>query len=353
MCSECAVRYSIPIPTWEASLLPGSVPAGSTTPLTDWTGSWLFGDDYLELKWAQTFDDEAADDLTSLDPARIYLNWERRTLEGVAYVLNYSRAGPAYNPELGFEIREDFTRAGGRFLYGWAHGIDSPVLRHQAFLEGFAIVQNTVGSVESAEIAPQFRLEMKSGTDLDIGAKVSYEDVSEAFSLSDEVEVLTGDYRFYRVSARLQSPRSGAVSTVATLDGGSFYDGWRVSWGVEPSWNVSSSLQLTGTYELNWISFPDRPGRPDGDDRVVSSLARLRALVMLSVKLSVSSFIQYNTAADIAVANVRLRYNPREGNDLYVVYNEGLNTDRFRQVPFLPRTSARTLLLKYTYTFQF
>ena len=110
---------------------------------------------------------------------------------------------------------------------------------------------------------------------------------------------------------------------------------------------MSPSLQLTGTYELNWISFPDR------DERVVTSLARLRALVMLSVKLSVSSFIQYNTAADIAVANVRLRYNPREGNDLYVVYNEGLNTDRFREVPFLPRTSARTLLVKYTYTFQF
>ena len=65
----------------------------------------LFGHDYLELKWVQTFDDGGSNDLTSLDPARIYLNWERRTFDGFAYALNYSRAGPAYDPGLGFEIR--------------------------------------------------------------------------------------------------------------------------------------------------------------------------------------------------------------------------------------------------------
>ncbi len=48
---------------------------------------------------------------------------------------------------------------------------------------------------------------------------------------------------------------------------------------------------------------------------------------------------------------MRLRYNPSEGHDLYVVYNHGLNTDRFRVDPVLPRTSAQTLLLKYSRTF--
>jgi hypothetical protein len=72
---------------------------------------------------------------------------------------------------------------------------------------------------------------------------------------------------------------------------------------------------------------------------------------MLSTKLSVSSFIQYNTASDAVVANLRFRYNPREGVDFYLVYNEGLNTDRFRAVPALPLTNSRALLLKGSYTF--
>ena len=41
----------------------------------------------------------------------------------------------------------------------------------------------------------------------------------------------------------------------------------------------------------------------------------------------------------------------REGNDLYLVYDEGFNTDRFREVPYRPYSNNRTLLLKYSYTF--
>ena len=72
---------------------------------------------------------------------------------------------------------------------------------------------------------------------------------------------------------------------------------------------------------------------------------------MLSTKFSTSAFIQYNSAIDAVIANVRLRYNPKEGNDFYIVYNEGQNTNLEREVPYLPRMSSRTLMLKYTYTF--
>lgn len=50
-------------------------------------------------------------------------------------------------------------------------------------------------------------------------------------------------------------------------------------------------------------------------------------------------------------ANVRFRYNFQENNDLWIVYNEGLNLDRHREFPTLPVTEFRTLVLKYTYTF--
>lgn len=53
----------------------------------------------------------------------------------------------------------------------------------------------------------------------------------------------------------------------------------------------------------------------------------------------------------LALGNFRLRYNPREGNDLYVVFNEGLNLDRFDRTPVPPFVNARTLVMKYSYTF--
>ena len=44
-------------------------------------------------------------------------------------------------------------------------------------------------------------------------------------------------------------------------------------------------------------------------------------------------------------------YNPREGNDLYLVYNEDFNTSRYQEIPTLPIYNSRTFLIKYTYTF--
>jgi hypothetical protein len=74
---------------------------------------------------------------------------------------------------------------------------------------------------------------------------------------------------------------------------------------------------------------------------------------MFSTKLSLLGYIQYNTDVNLWLANIRFRYNPREGNDFYIVNNEGINTHLDREIPTLPRSNSRTLLLKYTYTFGF
>lgn len=62
-------------------------------------------------------------------------------------------------------------------------------------------------------------------------------------------------------------------------------------------------------------------------------------------KLSTNTFVQYNSVVDIFSANVRVRYNFKEGNDLWIVLNQGMNTDRFSRIPILPRTGLESLYL--------
>jgi hypothetical protein len=143
------------------------------------------------------------------------------------------------------------------------------------------------------------------------------------------------------------TPQGGLVRTIVTLDAGSFYDGRRVSVGAMPSWNVVSDLELGGMFQYNYVEFPKR------GQSFFAPLAQIRVLATLSLKFSASAFIQYNGADDAVIANVRLRYNPREGADLYIVYNEGLHTDRFRKTPVPPFSSDRTLAVKVNYTFNF
>jgi hypothetical protein len=80
-------------------------------------------------------------------------------------------------------------------------------------------------------------------------------------------------------------------------------------------------------------------------------ISAILAQVMFSTRFSFSSYIQYNSAEKNIISNLRLRYNPSEGNDLYLVINEGRNTILDRELPSLPRIGNRTIILKYTYTF--
>ena len=115
--------------------------------------------------------------------------------------------------------------------------------------------------------------------------------------------------------------------------------------GAGPEWTVSRHLSLGGSYSLNRGWFPDR------DQTFTVHLVWFRAKLAFNTRLSTSAFIQINSADHEAGVNLRLRYNPREGTDLYLVYNDLLNTAVGREQPPLPRSSERSLLLKYSTTF--
>jgi len=307
----------------------------------------VFGDDYLTIKWAQTFETGQENNPLSLEPARIRFNWLRRTIKGFGYGFSYSRAGADYNPGLGFEMRENYSRIATGLFYGWIPDEKSTLFSHQVSLNSALFLRNADGEIESATIGPGWQFRTKSGWEGSISPQFFYENVPETFSLSDDAEVPEGRYSFYGVNCELSTTAGKPIYTQAILDVGPFYDGRRTSLGLTPRWNILSDLELSGTYQFNRVTFPGR------DQRFTAHIARLRVLYMLSTKFSATAFIQYNSAIDAVIANIRLRYNPREGIDLYLVYNEGLNTNQYRQEPTLPFTSNRTVMLKYTYTFKF
>ena len=317
----------------------------------------LFRDDYLQFHWAQTFETEEKNNPLSLAPSRFSFNWERRTTKGLGYHLNLSRSGSAFNPGIGFLMREDYTRIGNKWLYGWVPGKDSSLFSHDIFLDGSVHLRNEDMGIESLEIGPGWEFSTKSGWSAKIWPKLYYEDVPEAFSFTNddddddedapEAEVPIGKYTFVGVTGQYMSPMGRFLSALITFDAGTFYDGWRVTLGVMPQWNILSDLELSGFFQYNQVKFPDR------NQGFAAHIARLRLLATLSTKFSSSAFIQYNGAAEAIIGNIRIRYNPKEGTDIYLVYNQGLNTNRNREIPTLPFVSDRTLLLKINYTFNF
>jgi hypothetical protein len=306
----------------------------------------LVGDEYVIVKWAQTFDDADAPGLNALDRGRILARWERRRQTGLSYSAEYIRSGSAYSPELGFQMREDFSFVSNDLQYQWLLGESSPFHSVSIGSTALTYVRDGDKTVETGLVEPSLNIEFKNNARLTLSQQNSYESVRDTFSLSDETDVPTGDYWFHSGFLHFEASRAATFRPTFTVSAGSFYDGWNAAFQAAPAWNISSHLEFAGEYQFNLIRFPDR------QQSLNAHLVRLRVDAAADVHLSFSAFLQYNSTADVASLNARLRYRFREGNDLWLVYDEGLNTERDATgAPRLPLSQNRALLVKYTYTF--
>ena len=309
-------------------------------------GIWrVRGDDYLTLQWSQTFETGAANRAFSFDSSRFTLMWERRTTAGFGTQLRFSRTGPEYNPAMGFLMMENYTAFYTRSLYGWIPGKDSPFTNHDAFIECRIYWDNDTEALELAELGPGWEFSAKSGLSGMIWPKLNVQRLFEPYSLSDQVSVPPGRYVFPSLAFNLQTPPGRLFNTALTGEAGGYYDGWRVSLGAVPTWSGISDLEIGGMIQYNLVKFPAR------GQSFLAPLGQLRVQATLSIRFTASALVQYNGADDTVIANVRLRYNPREGTDVYLVYNEGLNTSRTGKMPYPPLSSCRALYLKFNYTF--
>ena len=291
----------------------------------------LFGDEYLTIKWAQSFEDSMKNQIASFEPSKIYLNWNRRSNKGLGYNLSYSRSGNDFNPGIGYERLDNYTRFGDRVQYKWFPGETSRLQNHQVFLEGSTFLRNNNWEVESSQIGIGWQFITKANSDGSIAIKQFKEDVTELFSISDKADIPIGNYTFYGIGLKYNLFKGNPYTIGTIIDAGSFYDGRRISVSFTPVANISAHLQLEGMYQINRVEFPDR------NQQFTGHIGRLKISAFLNNKLSLVSLAQYNSAIDKIITNIRFRYNPREGHDLYIVYDEGLNTYRDREFLKLPR----------------
>ncbi len=303
-----------------------------------------FGDEYLTLTWAQTRD-EVVRERNALDASLIRARWERRTDRGMWYNLYYRRVGPDYVPRLGFQLRRDFTLYGGQLAHTWLGGPSATVNAVTLLVMGENYHRNTDLTVESRSIRPSVSFDFKSTANITAYANAQFEDLEAPFQIGD-VSIPPGEYQFTEAGIDWMLPRSTIFRGDIRTTVGSFYDGRRVGLIFNPTWTVSRYLEVVGGYEVNRIEFSGR------SEATTTQLGRLRLNFAFNTHLSFSTFAQYNNLDKRTSINARFRYHFREGTDLWIVYNEGLNFERDRGFdPRLPWSAGRNIMIKYSHTF--
>jgi hypothetical protein len=305
----------------------------------------LFGDDYLQVKWAQTFETGMTNNPLSMSLARLLAIWQRRNEEGFAYDIAYVWSGDEFNPGIGFEMFENYSGLRNVFQYGWLPDETSRLQSHKIAVEIAGFNRLPEKSFNTAYIIPGWSFFSKNTWKGTFSLNWQLEDLQDSIDFAGQADVPDGRYEFLHFKTSLHTPSSKPIRALIQLDAGTFYDGKKFTVNLESIWDVSAGFELAGTYRYDWVKFDKR------DQGFENHIFGIKALYMINTKLSAKVFLQYNTAIDAMITNFRFRYNPSEGNDLYIVFNEGTNFYLDSESPVRPRTANRTIMVKYTYTF--
>ena len=105
--------------------------------------------------------------------------------------------------------------------------------------------------------------------------------------------------------------------------------------------------EIGGTY--NQLHFPESYVI-DTSSKLNLSRYFTKLKFNFSSKTALNTFLQYNTSNDKIGLNLRFRYNPIEGTDLFIVYNHIANTNRDVLNPRLPFTDNQVFIIKFSKT---
>ncbi|HEX6048031.1 MAG TPA: DUF5916 domain-containing protein [Gemmatimonadaceae bacterium] len=307
----------------------------------------VFGDHYATLKYSATVDSEDSSDVTFGSRSLFDFRWERRTQRGLSYNINSTHMGRDYLPEVGFLQRTNFTTAnvsGNWYIYTDKHRW---LRRYYPGWLAFHTWRHSDDQLESGMWAVWVQWDTKAGGGGWLEPKWFHENVARPFTIGDAT-IPVGQYDFFDFQVNLSMGPGKKLRSGVDFRTGTFYDGTRTQVILTPTWNVSPHLELGADYQLSHLEFDRR-------DQVENvQVSRLRVRTALDARASGNAFIQYNSTTDRLDFNVRLRYAFAEGTDLWLVYNEGLDTRSADFAGVEPPTSlARTVILKYTHTLGF
>ncbi|MBR9999160.1 MAG: hypothetical protein KFF73_09320, partial [Cyclobacteriaceae bacterium] len=306
-----------------------------------------FRNDYMTMNYAHTFDSEIP--LTShiFDHGKFYFNWINRSNIGLTYDFIFSRSGTKYDPEMGFELLEDHAQFYGLVGYGWVYNEEDKKMLNQQLMVWTRInKRNEDFTTDISEISIGYNFSLKNGFRANFDLFQNHENLTEPFDLSDEVFFPVGSYDYIRFVGGFGTPTNKLIILNLQSTAGTYYDGTIFSLGPAGiTLRPSSSFNLGVDYQYDQVDITDR------SQHFKSHLARLKTELTFTTKLSLMMYFQYNTNDKFGINNIRFRYNPREGNDLYLVYNGNYNTHIHREIPDLPAMDLNTFTVKYTYTF--
>ncbi len=271
------------------------------------------------------------------------LEFSLPTSEGLSFTMRYEVVEENFNPALGFVNRTGYERvwvsSGYRF-----RPVDRPWLRsNQMWLSASQYDNKATGELESRSLNFRpFRLENHRGDQYGLIFRAEKEVLTDPFEISTGVIIPPGEYNNNSASISLNQASERVVAPSFSITDGDFYDGQKLTLTGGIDWRPNSRWNLGANYQYNDIELPV--------GEFTTRLIQLRVNVAFNVKWSWVNLLQYDNVSDTVGLNSRLRFNPRAGEDLHIVWNH--NSDALASFSGLSSRESE-ITVKYSRTFRF
>ena len=275
----------------------------------------------------------------------------RSARQGWFYGTDVDWIGKNFSPALGYVQENDLLTARGDIGYKWRAKEESKKAYYYLHTNLRYKWKPDLKLEETKYINLQAGVSFKNGTAIDFTAFEYQADVVlEDWHLTDHITIPAGKYKMYSPDFNFTTPNKSKYWGSLFIKFLDFYGGKRFTITPNLTYVFSKYLNATMEYEYNYIKFPAEFS-DNGFSIFHSNLARLGLSCYLSTRFSVKLLSQYDRLNKMITSNLRIRYNPREGTDLYIVFNQGLNKDRERLNPHLPFMNNQAVTVKFFKTF--
>jgi len=248
--------------------------------------------------------------------------------------------GNDFNPEVGFVRRFDIRRNFGLFRFS-PRPRSARVVRRYFSAGSLTYTENGAGRLETRIIDGEFAVEFQNSDRLVAGINDDYEFLRQPFVVAPGVAIPVGAYSFLTARGGYTFGQQRVVAGAVLLEHGGYYDGERTTITLSRSRaKLTPRLSIEPSLSLNMV---DLPG-----GSFTAKVIGARTTYTMTPLMFASAFLQYGSANHGLSANLRFRWEYRPGSELFVVYNEELDT----QPGLAGASRTRSLILKVNRLFR-
>lgn len=295
---------------------------------------------------SSTLETESISTYNWLDHTRASLILSKRKETGLSYHAAYEYSAKQYNPAMGFLLRGQHHNLYTALNYGvFRNTREEGLFSYQrwGWVNSDLYLKPDLSAVITWYNRSSWRGTFFSGDQIAVFGQAQYEFLESPIQYAENLIAEAGTYFFPFAGLSYSPAVQRNIQATLSAEYGGFFAGTRFKMAFSPEINFNKHLNVNLSWETNHIRFPSA--------RNWLHILNAKFNWAANIHLSGGAIAQYNAISQRLFFSGRIRYNFRDGHDIYLAFNQAHEEAPNLSGRLLSPFENQSLAIKYIYTF--